>query len=467
MQSTIQKILLTLGGCFLALALCPATPTLAADASSSAAAAAAAAKMVAPEYAVHYGATTVAAIEEVLHRVYDYVDATTPAHIVNKETGVEVTDLSHPYTNSIVQPTPFSIVSYEWGVTYSGMLLAAEKTGDSRFKDYVASRMQFIVKAEPYFHKLSETGWKLDNNQFRSVIHPNALDDSGSICAAMIKAQRAGLVEARPIIDRFADYVSTKQFRLPDGTLARKRPLQDALWLDDLYMGVPALAQMGKLTGDVKYYDDAVKQITQFSSRMFNRQLGIYMHGWIGCMEVHPEFHWARANGWAIMAMTELLDVLPEDHPGRPAVLELYRAHVRGLASFQAQNGLWHQLLDRNDTYLETSASAIFTFCIARGINRGWLDPLAYGPMVQLAWNAVATKVNARGEVEDTCVGTNMGFDPAFYYFRPRSIYAAHGYGTVLLAGAEMITLTQSDRLVFNGGAVQFGKQPADMKAAN
>ena len=59
--------------------------------------------------------------------------------------------------------------------------------------------------------------------------------------------------------------------------------------------------------------------------------------------------------------------------------------------------------------------------------------------MVQLAWNAVATKVNAQGQVEGTCVGTGMGFDPAFYYYRPTSVLAAHGYGPVLLAGAEMI----------------------------
>jgi rhamnogalacturonyl hydrolase YesR len=167
------------------------------------------------------------------------------------------------------------------------------------------------------------------------------------------------------------------------------------------------------------------------------------------------------------MAMAELLDVLPEDHPGRAAVLAQFRAHVRGLAACQAQNGLWHQLLDRNDSYLETSASAIYTFCIARGINRGWIDGLAYGPMVQLAWNAVATKVNAQGQVEGTCVGTGMGFDPAFYYYRPQSARAAHGYGPVLLAGAEMIKLVKSDQAVMNDAAVQFGRQPADMKSSN
>ena len=419
-----------------------------------------------PTYPVPYPPATVEAITEVLNRVHAYLDANTPTRVVNRLTGVEITDFSKPDTNAIVERGHFQIIAYEWGVTYSGMLLAFENTGDARFKDYVAKRMQFIVEKTPYFRALDEAGVRGTSNSFRAVLYPGALDDAGSMCAAMIKAERASLVQARPLIDNYADYITTKQYRLADGTLARKRPLMDSIWLDDLYMSVPALAQMGKLTGDRKYYDDAVKQVMQFAERMFNPQLGLYMHGWIAGMTVHPEFHWARANGWALLAKTELLDVLPEDHPGRPAVLKLLRAHIRGLQAVQGPNGLWHQLLDRNDSYLETSASAIYTYCIAHAINRGWIDPLAYGPTALLAWNAVATKVNAQGQVEGTCVGTGMGFDPAFYYYRPQSVRAAHGYGPVLLAGAEMIKLIKSDRAVINDGALQFGHQPANMESA-
>ena len=173
----------------------------------------------------------------------------------------------------------------------------------------------------------------------------------------------------------------------------------------------------------------------------------------------------ARNNGPAtaemiqqnIMAMTELLEVLPKEHPGREKVLAIYRAHARGIAATQGGAGLWHQLMDRADSYLETSATAIFTFCIGRGINRGWLDARAYVPVVSLGWNAVATQVNAKSQVENVCVGTGMGFDPAFYYYRPVNVYAAHGYGPVLLAGAEMIALRKDKaaKALVNGGAVQ------------
>ncbi len=170
----------------------------------------------------------------------------------------------------------------------------------------------------------------------------------------------------------------------------------------------------GKIHRGREYFDDAVKQVNQFSSRMFNKEKGIYMDGWVQSMEHHPEFHWARANGWAVMTLVELLEVLPKNHPGYAGVLAQLQAHIKGLAKYQDGTGFWHQLLDRNDSYLETSATAIYTYSIARAINRGYVDKMTYSPMVLLAWNAVASKVNDKGQVEGTCVGTGMGFDPAF-----------------------------------------------------
>ena len=273
----------------------------------------------------------------------------------------------------------------------------------------------------------------------------------------MIKATTAGVnTDLRPQIDVYIDWVANKEYRLADGTLARGRPNRNTLWLDDLYMGVPALAQMGKLTGDKKYFDDAVKQIKQFSERMFNREKGVYMHGWMESMETHPEFRWARANGWALMAMTELLDVLPENHEGRQFVLQQFKAHVKGLAGYQSGSGFWHQLLDREDSYLETSATAIYAYCIAHACNKGWIQSVTYAPMASLAWNAVSTKINDKGQVEGTCVGTGMAFDPAFYYYRPVNIFAAHGYGPVILAGAEMYKLMEKNKFKMNDSSVQY-----------
>ena len=416
-----------------------------------------------PAYPVPYERASVAEIRSVLHRVRAYLEEASPVQIVDRDTGAPVADLAALPPRAALARTPFLLTSYEWGVTYSGMLHAAAATGDAGYRDYVQSRLSAIATLAAHLKRQAETDTAADIAPrdriltLRRLIHPETLDDSGAMAAAMIKTARSGTLaaELRPWIDNYLSWIRKGQQRFADGTLARNRPMPDSLWLDDLYMSVPALAQMGALTGDTACFDDAVRQIVQFSERMFMPENGLYRHGWVADMEPHPAFHWARANGWAVVAMTELLDVLPESHPGRAGILAQYRAHVAGLAAVQDSSGLWHQLLDRNDSYLETSASAMYVYAIAHGINRGWLDAKAYGPMVSIAWNAVAQKVNAAGQVEGTCVGTGMGFEPMFYYYRPTSPLAAHGYGPVLLAGAEMIALRQgkgADAVVHDGG---------------
>jgi rhamnogalacturonyl hydrolase YesR len=408
-----------------------------------------------PDYPVPYKIPKTGEVKSVLDRVFNYLDQATPPQFVNRASGETINSIDNIDTNTILKPGDFRLTSYEWGVAYGGMLLVGEVTGDNQYTDYTKKRMSFIgssIDAFRALYKKTPTG----RNPLRAPIDPRALDDAGAMCAAMIKTFRlTGDKNLRPIIDNYVNYISTKEFRFPDGTLARNRPQKNTLWLDDMYMGVPALAQMGKLTGDKKYFDDCVKQVLQFSQRMFNKSLGVYMHGWVQGMTVHPEFHWARANGWAIMAMTELLEVLPANHPGRNAVLQQLQAHIKGIASFQSDKGFWHQLMDRNDSYLETSATAIFTYCIARAINKGWIDKLAYAPMCLLGWNAVATKINEKGQVEGTCVGTGMAFDPAFYYYRPVNVYAAHGYGPVLLAGGEVIRLLKEQSFEINDSSIQ------------
>ena len=412
-----------------------------------------------PDYPVPYGQPEVEDVTGVLRRIHTYLEANTPTQLIDKETKKDITPGSTFNQNAIFKPGDFRLISYEWGVTYAGMLQATEATGDPRYADYTNKRLRFIAEQVPYFRAQVMADPKA-NTPMRSVMAPHALDDAGAMCAAMIKATRVGGVKAdlRPMIDNYIDYIQHKEFRLPDGTLARNRPQPNTLWLDDLFMSVPALAQMGKLTGDAKYYDEAVKQVTQFAKRMFNSQKGLYMHGWVDGMSVHPEFHWGRANGWGILTAVELLDVLPENHPGRPAILDLLQAHAKGLATQQSGSGFWHQLLDRNDSYLETSATAIYVYCFAHAINRGWLDPLAYAPATLLGWNAVATKVTQEGQVEGVCVGTGMGFDPAFYYYRPINPYAAHGYGPALMAGAEVINLLKKHTFEINDSSLQLTK---------
>ena len=412
--------------------------------------------LLTPAYRIPYGIPSEASIKQILDRMWIYLDKETSAMVIDRTTNKEIGDYSKIDQNSILQRGAFRLASYEWGVAYAGMTLAGEITGDRKFSDYTTRRLRFLSETAPHFSKLSQER-NIQEPQLRQLISPRALDDAGSMCTAFIKASyQKDAPDYKSIINNYIDWIMNGQMRLADGTLARNRPQLNTLWLDDMFMGIPALAWMGKYTGDVTYFDEAVKQIRQFAARMFVPEKNLFMHGWVQGMSEHPAFFWGRANGWAIMTLVEVLEVLPENHPGYRDVMSLFHQHVKGIAALQSGEGLWHQLLDRNDSYLETSASAIYTYCIARGINRKWLDALTYGPCITLAWNAVSQQVNDMGQVTGVCVGTGMAFDPAFYYYRPINVFAAHGYGPVLLAASEMIALLRNTWPKMNDSAVQF-----------
>ena len=411
-----------------------------------------------PAYKVTYGELTPEQIKTDIDRIFTYIDSETPARVVDKNTGKVITDYTTLDVNSQLERGAFRLASYEWGVTYSAMLAAAEATGDPRYMDYVTGRFRFLSEVAPHFKRVYKEQGDTDP-QMKQILTPGALDDAGAVCAAMIKASAKNpSLPVKDLIANYFDFIMNKEYRLADGTFARIRPQHNTLWLDDMFMGIPAVAQMSLYAPQdrQKYLSEAVKQFLQFSERMFIPEKGLYRHGWVESSTDHPAFCWARANGWAMLTACELLDVLPDNYPQREKVMNYFRSHVRGVTALQSGEGLWHQLLDRNDSYLETSASAIYVYCLAHAIRKGWIDPIAYGPVAQLGWHAVSGKINAEGQVEGTCVGTGMAFDPAFYYYRPVNVYAAHGYGPVIWAGAEMIQLLKQLHPKMNDSAVQY-----------
>ena len=250
-----------------------------------------------------YGRTTCDDVKRVLDRLFIYVDKATPFAIVDRISQKNLTTLSKPVKSASLVKSEYSIVSHEWGLVYAGMLLSANSTGDSRFRNYVKSRFDFLAIAAPYFRAYS-VAFPQEMNPMEHFLEPRTLDDTGSMSAAIIQALRAGIaIELRPEAERSIRFITTEVHRLSDGTFARTRPFPNTVWVDDLYQGIPALAQMGKLTGDQKYFDEAVQQVFQFTEKLFDKDINVSMHAWVEGMEPHPAFYWARANGWAILAV--------------------------------------------------------------------------------------------------------------------------------------------------------------------
>lgn len=400
-----------------------------------------------PAYDNPYGIPAEADVKSVMDRVLAYISEAMPA---------EVDD-----SLRLVQGK-FRLTTYECGVTYAAALAAYGETGDEAYLAFTRDRCLAIATLAPQVEEIIRQNPQFDP-QMRRVVMPRALDDAGAMAAAMMRLQLTsgdkdsdGALE--PLIARYVDYVMNREYRLSDGTFARNRPHHNTVWLDDMYMAIPALAWYGTYSGDAHYTDEAIRQLHLFKDKMWVPEVQLFRHGWVEGMEPHPNFHWGRCNGWAILTLCEVLDNLPAKHPERPFVLDLLQQHIAGLCRLQHHSGMWHQLLDRNDTYLESSCTAIYTYCMAHAINEGWVDPLAYGAQVFLAWNALSGCVNEAGQVEQTCVGTGMGFDPAFYAYRPVHVMAAHGYGPTIWAGAEVIRMLHHTWPKLNDSAVHFYK---------
>ena len=389
-------------------------------------------------------------VREVLDRVFNYIDGCTPAEVVDGD-GKVLRNLDRIDENSSFRKGDFGINPYEWGVTYSGLLLASEVTGEEKYADYVYDRLDLIGSCyRPVKEYYDATGYPM---RLKPLTQPKWLDDCGAMTAAMIKAtladpERSG--DFRALLDNWFTFVMYEEYRMGDGILARHRPVTNSVWLDDMYMGITPIAFRGLLSakerGDLtwKFYNEAVNQVMLFKKYLWVPEKKLFRHGWIESMDIHPSYHWARANGWAMLTLCDLLDALPENVQGRDELLSLLKELIEGVAPYQAPNGLWHQLLDKTESYLETSASAMYVYCIAHAVNEGWIDRTAYQDIAKSGWRGVATQVNELGQVENTCVGTGLGWTNTFYENRPVSVYAAHGYGPVILAASEIIRLYEN-----------------------
>ncbi len=386
-----------------------------------------------------------------IDRIFNYLNECTPYFLTDAE-GNPWTDTVKVSEETRYAKGDFIITTYEWGVTYTAMLHLNRVLGDARYTDYVFKRFNFLGQIYPTVKQCSAD--LSDRNRISYLENPRFLDDCGAMCASMCKATLLDPKRSksyRQLLDHWFDFVENKEYRLSDGTLARNRPTTNSVWLDDMYMGIPPIAYRGALAnaeGDTRMaqhcYQEAIEQIMLFKKYLWVPEMKLYRHGWIEGMSEHPNYHWARANGWAVLTMSDVLDIVPESTTGWNDVLEQLRTTLQGLAPYQAPNGLWHQLINRDETYLETSASAMYVYCIAHAINKGWIDRRAYIDIAKSGWRGILTQINRMGQVENTCVGTGFGWTNTFYANRPVSVYAAHGYGPVLLAAAEIMKLLES-----------------------
>jgi rhamnogalacturonyl hydrolase YesR len=274
------------------------------------------------------------------------------------------------------------------------------------------------------------------------------LDDCGAMGAAILESKlRHGAVFTENL-DQLAEiignYVTKVQFRLKDGTFWRPNsPDGLTIWADDLYMSLPFLIRWAEYKKDASVLDDAAQQIINYASYLQDTD-GVWFHGYFVDKKSPTCCKWGRANGWVAVAIAEVLSVLPKDHPKYNKVLEICRRQLDGLRRYQSASGLWHQVIDHPELTwgTETSSSAQFTYALARGINRGWLDA-SYATLVQKALKGLKQRINEVGGIDKVSRSTSIGLDLEYYNTRPTQDDDHHGNGLMLLALAEIHAMQQ------------------------
>ena len=203
-------------------------------------------------------------------------------------------------------------------------------------------------------------------------------------------------------------------------------------WIDDMYMLTILQLEAFRATGDRKYLDRGAHEMVSYLDKL-QQPNGLFYHA------PDVKYFWGRGDGWVAAGMAEMLRSLPENHPDRARILKGYRLMMSALLKYQGKDGMWRELIDKDDAWPESSSSAMFTFAMISGVKHGWLEPAVYGPAARKGWIAVVGYIDQNHDVTQVCEGTGKKDDLAYYYARKRRTGDFHGQAPVLWAASALL----------------------------
>ncbi|HJT74231.1 MAG TPA: glycoside hydrolase family 88 protein, partial [Chitinophaga sp.] len=318
------------------------------------------------------------------------------------------------------RPTPPSVITYPEVCTWYGALAFVKENRNKMLTAKLAERF------EPLFG--TDTGL---------VPKPDHVDHTvfGAVPLELYQQLRD------PRYLEMGKRIADKQWGSPEGPHVKpasfvyyKQGLtwQTRMWIDDMFMITAVQAQAYRATGNRLYIDRAAKEMVVYLDSL-QQPNGLFYHA--------PDvpFFWGRGNGWMAAGMSELLRSLPEDNPDRPRIMEGYKKMMASLLKYQAEDGMWRQLIDDPASWAETSGTGMFTFAMITGVKKGWLDAATYGPAARKAWLALVTYIDNNGDVREVCEGTNKKNDRQYYLDRKRITGDMHGQAPLLWCAAALL----------------------------
>jgi unsaturated rhamnogalacturonyl hydrolase len=294
---------------------------------------------------------------------------------------------------------------------------AGLKTGDSKLIEYGKNYADAFIdengKFKPKVYKPKD--YKLDD------VLPGRL--------FLLSLKHTSEPRYRVAADALIEQLKT-QPRTNDGGFWHKKTYSHEMWLDGIYMDCPFMAEYAQVANQPQWMDEAARQIFVIAAHTRDPGTGLFYHGWDESKSerwankqtgTSPNF-WGRAVGWYAMGIVDTLERLPRDHPRRAAVEEIFRGMAGAITRVQdPQTGLWWQVLDqggRKGNYLESSASCMFVYALAKGVRLGVIEA-KYDAVAKKGYAGILERFvweDERGKLAltDTCQVAGLGGDKKY-----------------------------------------------------
>ncbi|MBN2091989.1 glycoside hydrolase family 88 protein, partial [candidate division KSB1 bacterium] len=302
---------------------------------------------------------------------------------------------------------------YTFGLTLKGIQKVWEKTENTVYLDYIKTYFDsfLTVDGDIKHYKLFE--YNIDR------INP------GKVLFGLY--QQTGDEKYQKAILLLRKQMATHP-RTSEGGFWHKKIYPHQMWLDGIYMASPFLAQFGQTFNEPALFDDIARQIILMEKHARDEKTGLLYHGWDESREQDwanpttgqsPNF-WGRAMGWYAMALVDVLDFMPLDHPQRPEILAILNRLVAAVTNYQnEQTGLWYQVVDqgeREGNYLEASVSSMLVYSLLKAGKKGYIDT-KFIDVARKGYEGILKhliKVDPDGEVHITnvCAVAGLGGNP-------------------------------------------------------
>ena len=241
--------------------------------------------------------------------------------------------------------------------------------------------------------------------------------------------------------------------RTADGGFWHATSRQHQLWLDGMYMSMPFLVRYGAAFNDQQYaFDEVTRQLLIYAKHLNDPATGLLFHAydesgkqpWADPVTHHSAVFWCRSIGWYGMALIEVLEILPQDHPQRNELIALVRQLAKAYAHYQdPKTGLWYEVVDKGTlpaNWLETSSSSMYTYTLSKAMERGYIGH-NYRNTMRRGYAGVLTQLSRDPDgsvhIHNICDGTNVS-DLAYYLARPRKSDDLHGLGAFLIMNEQL-----------------------------